>query len=399
MKTRCLSILLLTTFSLACSNDQVLMETTKSTTTKTESKSAEPTTAKPFPVPQAQPITDSTATLERLIQRLNNQEGWLIKGQFSSLIEDDHLIDPTPFEVAYKAPGFLYLKTPESALTVAGEKVLLTMTKDNSYAFFSNRSGATPSLLNMSVPPAPFLFPWSGVFDFFANPDLLQSAKIEANSVNFNTVSGTAIEATLDATGMLQTLNVPQPQGTLKLVITSATELQDAGVFSLTPPAGGSDFTEQFSGAAIDVEQQKLVGKPAPDFTLTSTTGETVSLSSLKGNVVVLDFWASWCAPCLIALPKLQAVQKTMAGENVRVITVNLDPLEDLEPALKPLLKTRGLTELTVLLGGEDPFTAEYAVDQLPHVVIINPEGTVDRVFVGYEMSESVLERILRDYK
>src|SRR5262245_14348521 len=68
-------------------------------------------------------------------------------------------------------------------------------------------------------------------------------------------------------------------------------------------------------------------GDRAPDFTLRDTKGNTVKLSSLRGKVVVLDFWASWCGPCKKELPALAGLSKkwAQAGKPVAVVTVNID--------------------------------------------------------------------------
>src|SRR4030095_6412422 len=66
-------------------------------------------------------------------------------------------------------------------------------------------------------------------------------------------------------------------------------------------------------------------GKPAPDFTLTSLDGKTVKLSDLKGKAVVLNFWATWCAPCKIEVPWLVDLQKQYGPQGLEIIGVAMD--------------------------------------------------------------------------
>ncbi len=64
-------------------------------------------------------------------------------------------------------------------------------------------------------------------------------------------------------------------------------------------------------------------GAPAPDFKATTVDGKTVTLSSLKGKVVILDFWATWCGPCMVSMPGLQKVYKEVRPQGVVVLSVD----------------------------------------------------------------------------
>ena len=96
-----------------------------------------------------------------------------------------------------------------------------------------------------------------------------------------------------------------------------------------------------FAGLALWVvagaaHAEPKVGQPAPDFTVTTFGGHTVKLSDLKGDVVILNFWATWCAPCRNELPLLEAYFKTYSGYGLQVLAV---ATEDSVPEykLKPL--------------------------------------------------------------
>src|SRR5207302_3155477 len=83
--------------------------------------------------------------------------------------------------------------------------------------------------------------------------------------------------------------------------------------------AGGSVADDDDAGPAAG-----LVNKPAPDFKLTGLDGKDVSLADLKGNVVVLDFWATWCGPCRASLPHIQKMYEANKAAGVKVYAVNL---------------------------------------------------------------------------
>ena len=87
-----------------------------------------------------------------------------------------------------------------------------------------------------------------------------------------------------------------------------------------------------------DLARLDMVGKPAPSLIVKSLNGETLRLSDLKGKYVLIDFWATWCAPCVAETPNLQKLYKAYHDKGFEIIGVSLD--ETLEP-LNDFLKTR----------------------------------------------------------
>ena len=78
--------------------------------------------------------------------------------------------------------------------------------------------------------------------------------------------------------------------------------------------------------AAVSPAQAKIkVGEPAPDFELTLIDGSKVALHDLRGQVVVLNFWATWCAPCVAELPTLLALDAQLGAQGLRVVAASLD--------------------------------------------------------------------------
>lgn len=122
-----------------------------------------------------------------------------------------------------------------------------------------------------------------------------------------------------------------------------------------------------------------LVGKPAPSFELDLLGGKKFRLAESKGRVVVLDFWATWCGPCLQAMPQVEQVVREFRDQNVQLVAVNL---EEPEKQITSTLERHKL-ELTVALDRDGAVAAKYEASAIPQTVVIDREGKVSRVFVG----------------
>jgi thiol-disulfide isomerase/thioredoxin len=119
------------------------------------------------------------------------------------------------------------------------------------------------------------------------------------------------------------------------------------------------------------------VGKAAPDFTLKTLDGTSdLSLKDFRGNVVVIDFWASWCAPCRRSLPELASLE----SKNVKVLAVNID---DVRQNGIEFLKRNRIT-LRALYDGEKRVASRYDVPAMPSALIIDKQGVVRYLHIGY---------------
>ena len=132
---------------------------------------------------------------------------------------------------------------------------------------------------------------------------------------------------------------------------------------------------------------------PAPDFELPSLEdGEPIRLSSFRGDVIVLNFWASWCAPCRLEAPGLRRVSERYRDEGVRFLGVDY---RDDEAAARAFVEEFRLKYPSV----SDPsgsLADDYGLIGFPTTFIIDPEGTIRYRFVGY-LDEAVLERSVND--
>jgi thiol-disulfide isomerase/thioredoxin len=131
-------------------------------------------------------------------------------------------------------------------------------------------------------------------------------------------------------------------------------------------------------------------GKAAPDFSLTTIDGKPVKLSDMKGKVVVLDFWATWCPPCRKSLPHLQKVSadKALADKGLVVWAVNA---REAKEKVQKYLDDNKLT-FTVPMDQGKTMT-DYKVQGIPTTVIVGRDGNVKNVFIGFgEGSEKPID-------
>ncbi|MBX9654235.1 TlpA family protein disulfide reductase [bacterium] len=137
--------------------------------------------------------------------------------------------------------------------------------------------------------------------------------------------------------------------------------------------------SESSEGDGSSGQESALVGKPAPGFELDHVDGGKFRLADAKGSIVVLDFWASWCGPCLQTMPQVVKVAREFADKKVILIGVNL---EESAAKVKAALDRLGL-DLKVVLDSDGDTAEKYGATAIPQTVIIDQTGNVSHVFVG----------------
>jgi thiol-disulfide isomerase/thioredoxin len=129
---------------------------------------------------------------------------------------------------------------------------------------------------------------------------------------------------------------------------------------------------------SVPGSESPLVGKPAPDISLDLLDGSKFELKKLRGKVVVLDFWATWCGPCLRSTPLIEKVVGE-AGDDVQLIAVNL---QETPTKIQKMLDRLEL-KLTTALDKDGLIAEKYGATSIPHIVVIDREGVVARVYEG----------------
>jgi len=120
---------------------------------------------------------------------------------------------------------------------------------------------------------------------------------------------------------------------------------------------------------------------PAPSFTLTTLAGQPGGLGEYKGQVVMVNFWATWCGPCQQEMPLLDQMYKKYKPAGFTLIGVNVDKES---PAVKELLARKPVS-FPVLLDPANQVSKAYHVDEMPSSVIIDRKGQIRYVHRGYK--------------
>lgn len=120
------------------------------------------------------------------------------------------------------------------------------------------------------------------------------------------------------------------------------------------------------------------VGSPAKEFTVTDSD-HTVSLNQYRGQIVLVNFWATWCPPCVEELPSLMTLQDRMKGRGIVVVGVSIDVDGD---AYHRFLKLHGINFVTVR-DPEQKVAGMYGTSGWPETYVIDRQGVMRRKFVG----------------
>ena len=142
-----------------------------------------------------------------------------------------------------------------------------------------------------------------------------------------------------------------------------------------------------------------MEGEAAPNFTLNRLSGEAFELAKSKGGIVVLDFWATWCGPCVRAMPELREALANFPSDKVSLIAVNQG---EGGVIIQDFLVARGWKDLDVVLDPNQTVGADYGVEGIPHTVVIGADGEIAMEETGYrpggaDAVANVIQQLLDD--
>jgi thiol-disulfide isomerase/thioredoxin len=145
-------------------------------------------------------------------------------------------------------------------------------------------------------------------------------------------------------------------------------------------------YNKRTAPARIKKNAEKSAeGKIAPDFTLKDINGNDFKLSSLRGKTVVLDFWGSWCNPCIKSMPRMKQYYDKYKGHNFVVVSVNCS---DTDVKWRNAVKANSMTWTNVFnpsADNENNVSSKYGISAFPTMLIISPEGKILKKSIGEE--------------
>ena len=128
----------------------------------------------------------------------------------------------------------------------------------------------------------------------------------------------------------------------------------------------------------------------APDFTLDLVGGGQVTLSELRGKVILINLWATWCPPCRSEMPALQQVYEANRERGLEVLAINMT-YQDSETAAVEFAQEHGLT-FPILLDRTGTVGYQYQLRSLPTTFFVDQEGVIQQVILGGPLSEVTLQ-------
>lgn len=141
--------------------------------------------------------------------------------------------------------------------------------------------------------------------------------------------------------------------------------------------------TAERDGEIVTAEKPKppvSCSNPAPSFSLRGLNGEKINLEDYAGKVVLLDFWATWCRPCVMAIPDLIALQNEYGKDNFVVIGISLDR----QPAMVPRFAEKAGINYPIAYGFGESVAQDYGnITSIPTAIIVDKNGCIKQRLVG----------------
>jgi peroxiredoxin len=152
---------------------------------------------------------------------------------------------------------------------------------------------------------------------------------------------------------------------------------------------GFEAYYQEFEEMVLSKMREKLANEiidlPAPDFSLEDLEGKTISLAALRGKVLVLDFWATWCGPCIRSFPAMKIAQEIFADDpDVQFLFIDTWQKEEDKKANAQAFITENDYPFHVLLDNEDKVVADFGVEGIPTKFVVDGRGRIRFKKVGF---------------
>lgn len=214
----------------------------------------------------------------------------------------------------------------------------------------------------------------------------LQTQYMSAEESYYNTIKPIIADLGTSLAGLIATNNFLNPERDYDIFAKTAAQLEKEGQNHFFAKLFIQDVKRRSAGS---------VGSEAPDFSLVDLAGKNVKLSELKGKVVILDFWATWCGPCIMSFPGMkQAMEKYKDNPKVQFLFVNTyERVEQSQwkTTVNNFVNQRGFNTFPIIfdIGGE--VAGNYGVNGIPAKFCIDKEGKIKFKSTGYMGSNDLI--------
>lgn len=165
--------------------------------------------------------------------------------------------------------------------------------------------------------------------------------------------------------------------------------ISPGGANSTTPTTQPTPQTPATESSPAPVIPEGInIGNVAPDFQLQTLTGQTVSLSGLRGKPVLINFWATWCPPCRFEMPFLQQVHDGWSAKGLVLLTIDIG---ESSTTIEKFMTDLNLS-LTVLLDTDRKVTEDYSIVAIPTTFLIDKDGIIRQKVLGAFPSKEAIE-------
>ena len=164
--------------------------------------------------------------------------------------------------------------------------------------------------------------------------------------------------------------------------------------FTFLPPEGAKLVDNFQPPGRAQPPRKELIGQAAPDFILTDMDGQAMKMADLRGKVVLIDFWATWCGPCKKAMPEVQVLHEIYPEQDLVILGIN--SWERQADQVKPFLEENKIT-YRILLDSNNEVIGQYGVVGIPTLFLIDKKGTIRYSFQGAQTSNQALQQALEE--
>jgi thiol-disulfide isomerase/thioredoxin len=164
----------------------------------------------------------------------------------------------------------------------------------------------------------------------------------------------------------------------------------DDARFSTTPPRFHRDITSQVARPVGQYAALRLEDQPAPYFEVTGLNGNKMTLADFEGQAMLIDFWATWCPPCLESMPKLDELDRRYGNKGLAVLGMNMDEGSNAARTARQFVSDHGFGFRQSLAGSA---AADFNVEVLPTLFLLDRDHTIRAVYIGLPPDSDTLAR------